>query len=290
MTVLPTARDIAELVRLPAALTVPGDALAGAAADGWGLGRRAPAMPLASVALYWAGMALNDYADRDLDRVERPERPLPSGRVTPSQALGLAGALTAAGVAIAGFVGGRRSMGVALPLAAVVWSYDLALKNTPVGPAAMAAARGLDVLLGSAGRLRGAAVPAAAIALHTAGVTVLSRGEVHGSKAKVAAAVTAGTVLNAAAVAAVPGPADRRARVGAIALAGVFAATVGRAQAAAVSKPDSATVRSATGEGIRGMIPLQAALAARSGALRTASALLAAGPVARLASKAVSPT
>jgi len=28
-------------------------------------------------------MALNDYADRDLDAVERPERPIPSGRVSP---------------------------------------------------------------------------------------------------------------------------------------------------------------------------------------------------------------
>jgi hypothetical protein len=38
------------------------------------------------------------------------------------------------------------------------------------------------------------------------------------------------------------------------------------------------------------MIPLQAALVSRTGALSTAAALLAAGPVAKVASKVVSPT
>ncbi|MEK8227549.1 UbiA family prenyltransferase [Oerskovia sp. M15] len=47
-------------------------------------------------------MALNDYADRELDAVERPERPLPSGRVSPEQALGVATGLTAAGLVLAG--------------------------------------------------------------------------------------------------------------------------------------------------------------------------------------------
>jgi 4-hydroxybenzoate polyprenyltransferase len=84
-------------------------------------------------------MALNDFADRNLDAVERPERPIPSGRVTPRQALAIAGGLTAAGLAVAG-AGGRRALGVAVPLAATVWAYDLALKQTRLGPAAMAAA------------------------------------------------------------------------------------------------------------------------------------------------------
>ena len=117
--------DLAELVRLPAVLTVPGDTLAGAAAAGWPLGRRTWALPIASACLYWAGMALNDYADRDLDAVERPERPIPSGRVLPRQALALAAGLTAAGVGTAAAAGGRRALRVAVPLAATVWAYDL---------------------------------------------------------------------------------------------------------------------------------------------------------------------
>ncbi|MGP3972185.1 SCO3242 family prenyltransferase, partial [Streptomyces sp. 6N223] len=71
-----------------------------------------------------------------------------------------------------------------------------------------------------------------------------------------------------------------------------YAAAVGRAQLAAARDPaDPGTVRHATGTGIRGLIPLQAALIARTGrAPALAGALLAAGPLARLASKVVSPT
>ncbi|NEB17053.1 UbiA family prenyltransferase, partial [Streptomyces coelicoflavus] len=53
-----------------------------------------------SLCLYEAGMALNDWADREEDAVERPHRPLPSGRVRPAAALTAAGALTGAGLAL----------------------------------------------------------------------------------------------------------------------------------------------------------------------------------------------
>ncbi|HSK28241.1 MAG TPA: UbiA family prenyltransferase, partial [Jiangellales bacterium] len=167
------ARALAELVRLPAAFTVPGDVLAGAAAAGWPHGRRTWALPVASTCLYWAGMALNDYADRDLDAVERPERPIPSGRVSPRLALGLAAGLTAVGVAVAGAAGGRPALRTGLPLAAAVWTYDLVAKRGPAGPVVMSTARGLDVLLGARGDLRAAALPAGVVALHTVGVTAL---------------------------------------------------------------------------------------------------------------------
>src|SRR3712207_4944602 len=194
MSLTPSA--FAELVRLPAVLTVPGDALVGPATRGR-LEGEALSLPLASVCLYWAGMSLNDYADRALDAVERPERPIPSGRVRPTEALGLAAALTAAGVGVAALAGGRPEAGTAALLAATVWSYDLLLKDGPVGPAAMAAARGLDVLLGAGSGLRRAVVPAAVMAAHTAGVTVLSRGEVHGARPGTAVCVTVGTVVTA---------------------------------------------------------------------------------------------
>jgi 4-hydroxybenzoate polyprenyltransferase len=280
----PRPADLAELVRLPAALTVPGDTLAGAAAAGRLSGRSA-ALPVASVCLYWAGMALNDWADRDLDAVERPERPIPSGRVRAGQALGAAAGLTAAGVGVAALAGGRRSARTAALLAGVVWASDTVLQDSPVGPAAAAAARGLDVLLGASatGRTGAAVVPAALLAAHTAGVTSLSRGEVHGTSpatARVAAGTTAATAAGAALTGRTVLPA---------ALAATYATTVGRAQAAAATAPDAGSVRRATGAGIRGMIPLQAALVARRAPL-VALGLLAAGPVARAASRVVSPT
>jgi hypothetical protein len=282
-------RALVELVRLPAALTVPGDSLAGAATAGWPLGRRTWLMPMASACLYWAGMALNDYADRDLDAVERPERPIPSGRVRPRRALQLAAGLTAAGVGVAAVAGGRRSLAVALPLAASVWTYDLVAKPGPAGPVVMACARGLDVLLGSGG-VRAGARPALTVAAHTVGVTVLSRGEVHGSRRSVAAAAAVGTAALATGVG-MPRRGRSRWVSGATALlAGAYAATVGRAQAQAAYDPGAENVRAATGAGVRGAIPLQAALTARAGSVPTALGLVSMGPVARAAGRVVSPT
>ncbi|MGN9775351.1 SCO3242 family prenyltransferase [Micromonospora sp. H33] len=198
---MPRVADLAELVRAPAALSVPGDVVAGAAAAG-ALGPRTPALAAASVLLYWAGMAANDWADRRLDAVERPERPIPSGRVDPGLAVGLAAGLTAAGVGLAAAAGGRRAAAVAVPLAAAVWAYDLAAKNTAAGPAAMAACRGLDVLLGASGGRVLAAVPAAVtIAAHTWTVTALSRREVSGADATLPLGTLAGTALVAASAA-----------------------------------------------------------------------------------------
>ncbi|MFH0515839.1 SCO3242 family prenyltransferase [Streptomyces sp. M41] len=176
------SRAWAELLRVPALFTVPGDALSGAAAAG---ARPNPRTLLAigsSLCLYEAGMALNDWADRAEDAAERPHRPLPSGRIRPSSAFTAACALTAAGLGLAARAG-RPALAVATPLAATVWAYDLALKHTPAGPLAMAAARGLDHLLGAAattGRPRAALPSAALLGTHTLAVTTVSRRETQG--------------------------------------------------------------------------------------------------------------
>jgi hypothetical protein len=195
-------RALVELVRAPAALSVPGDLVAGAASAGV-LGPRTLGLACSSICLYWAGMAANDYADRELDAVERPERPIPSGRISPRAAAGVAVGLTTAGLVAAGLAGGRRSLGVAGALAAAVWVYDLRLKNTAAGPAGMAACRALDVLLGATpGRVRRAVPGAAAVAVHTWTVTELSRREVSGARPGLAAATMAVTAALTGAVAA----------------------------------------------------------------------------------------
>jgi len=292
-----TLAALAELVRAPAALTVPGDTLAGSAAAYRPMRGRRLALPAASVALYWAGMALNDYADRELDAVERPERPIPSGRIRPGQALAVAGGLTAAGLSLAAVGGGRDALLVAIPLAGAVWAYDLVLKPTPAGPLAMAACRGLDVLLGAG--LSGArrALPAAAVlAGYTASITLLARGEVAGASrdAGVAAAgTTAAVAVAAAGLAASNGapPSSRlRDRLLSTAAAAGLVASTGRAQLAAARDPSAPTVRKATIAGIHGMVPLQVALAARPGFRLGALGVLAALPAARLLARMVSPT
>ncbi|MDF3145825.1 MULTISPECIES: SCO3242 family prenyltransferase [unclassified Streptomyces] len=203
--------DLALLVRAPAALSVPGDVIAGAAAAGRPLGARTLGVIGSSVCLYWAGMALNDYADATVDSVERPERPVPSGRVPRRTALAVAGSLTAAGIGLAAAAGGRRSVGTALPLAGLVWAYDLKLKSTPVGSVAMAGARVLDVLAGAVVpgvgaepvgvALRRAAVPAGLVGVHTGTLMALSRHEIAGAPARVPAATLAVSAATAVATA-----------------------------------------------------------------------------------------
>ncbi|MEU5914185.1 SCO3242 family prenyltransferase [Micromonospora sp. NPDC047527] len=317
-----TLADLAELVRAPAALSVPGDVVAGAAAAG-ALSPRTPALAGASVLLYWAGMAANDWADRRLDAVERPERPIPSGRVTPAAAVGLAAGLTAAGVGLAAAVGGRRAAALAVPLAATIWGYDLLAKNTAAGPAVMAACRGLDVLLGASGGRVTRALPAAAtVAAHTWTVTALSRREVTGADAALPMRTLAGTALVAAS-AAVAGPGIRRAAtrtadrartpdqdrtadqaglrasrtglpgIAAVlpaVLAGWYAARYGAAQVEVVRDPSAGKVRAAVGAGITGLPALQGALTARGGAGLLGLAVAAAAPLGRRLARKVSPT
>ncbi|MCG5467604.1 UbiA family prenyltransferase [Micromonospora sp. LAH09] len=306
-----TLADLAELVRAPAALSVPGDVIAGATAAG-ALSPRTPALAGASVLLYWAGMAANDWSDRRLDAVERPERPIPSGRVTPAAAVGLAAGLTAAGVGLAAAVGGRRAVALAVPLAATIWGYDLLAKNTAAGPAVMAACRGLDVLLGaSGGRLTRALPAAATVAAHTWTVTALSRREVSGADASLPMRTLAGTaVVAASAAAAVPRarhataqeaeqtgarPGRARAVAGVAAvlpavLAGWYAARYGAAQVEVVRDPSAGRVRAAVGAGITGLPALQGALTARGGAGLLGLAVAAAAPLGRRLARKVSPT
>ncbi|MGB2571716.1 SCO3242 family prenyltransferase [Micromonospora citrea] len=304
---MPRMTDLAELVRAPAALSVPGDVVAGAAAAG-ALGRRTPALAAASVLLYWAGMAANDWADRRLDAVERPERPIPSGRVAPATALGLAAGLTGAGVGLAAAAGGRRAAAVAVPLAATIWGYDLAAKNSAAAPAVMAACRGLDVLLGASGGRVLRALPAAVtVAAHTWTVTALSRREVTGADAALPLRTLAGTALVATSAAtarvarppaqAAPGRAafgDRPAQQVAAALpallAGWYAARYGAAQARVAVEPSAARVRAAVGAGITGLPALQGALIARAGAGPLGLTVAAAAPLARRLARKVSPT
>jgi 4-hydroxybenzoate polyprenyltransferase len=278
-----------KLVRAPAALTVLGDTVAGAAAAGNPLRGRRLLLPLASASFYWSGMALNDWSDRELDATERPERPIPSGQVTPDQALAIAGGLTAAGLGLAALGGGRAAMRTAIPLAAAVWAYDTVLKSTVFGPLGMAACRTFDVLLGAGGDTRKALPSAAAVGGHTLGVTALSKGEVHGGNKNTALAALVGTAVASAAATRGRAP-SRWHRLGASIAAGVYSSTVGRAQLAAAKDPSAATVRTATMAGIHGMVPLQAAIAARRGSLIGAALVAAALPVAKALARKVSPT
>ncbi|MDI9830179.1 SCO3242 family prenyltransferase [Streptomyces sp. KAU_LT] len=310
-------RAWAELLRLPALFTVPGDALSGAVAAGARPGPRTLLAIGSSLCLYEAGMALNDWADRAEDAAERPHRPLPSGRIRPSSALAAACALTAAGLGLAAGAG-RPALAVAAPLAATVWAYDLGLKHTPAGPVTMAAARGLDHLLGAAattGRPRAALSSAALLGTHTLAVTTVSRRETQGGTslpplAALAATAVLTRVLARGEGAGAPGASGRAGpsvRTGALGngsmgggsapgralrtgLAAAYAVTAGRPYTHAALNPSPPLTQRAVGGGIRATIPLQAALAARAGAGLTALAIAALAPLGRRYAKKVSIT
>ncbi|MFE3518759.1 SCO3242 family prenyltransferase [Streptomyces sp. NPDC059166] len=308
-------RAWAELLRVSALFTVPGDALAGAAARGRTPGRGTLLAAGASLCLYEAGMALNDWADRDEDAVDRPHRPIPSGRVTPGAALAAAGGLTAAGLALAARAG-RPALAVAAGLAATVWAYDLRLKHTGLGPAAMASARALDVLLGAtaggpapsrggartsattpAARPAAAALPAAlTLGAHTYAVTAVSRHEAQGGSTTAPLAALAGvTALGTAVLHRPPppgngGPRPRPADVLLAALTGSYLRTSAIPLLHAALNPSPPLTQRAVGGGIRAMIPLQAALATRAGAPLSALAVTGLVPLARALARKVSPT
>src|SRR5436309_3209768 len=92
-----------QLVRLPNVLTAAADSLAGwllvmgsaAEPSGW--------LPLvtASMVLYASGTALNDVFDLEIDRAERPNRPLPSGQISVRSAAWLGGLGLVIGPALA---------------------------------------------------------------------------------------------------------------------------------------------------------------------------------------------
>jgi 4-hydroxybenzoate polyprenyltransferase len=175
-------RDYAQLVRLPNLPTALADICLGALAAGAlpHQGFSFAVLLLASACLYSAGMVFNDYFDLEQDRRERPFRPLPSGRITPRQAVRLGSALLAAGVLLT-LLAGWTSLWVALCLAGAILSYDGWLKRTWVGPLAMGTCRFLNVLLGvsACGSLlwpRGAHL-ALVVGLYIVGVTWFARTE-----------------------------------------------------------------------------------------------------------------
>jgi 4-hydroxybenzoate polyprenyltransferase len=139
----------AQLLRLPNAFTAMADPLAGWLVVGGG----APAwlvLPLvgASACLYTSGIVFNDFFDYDLDCLERPERPLPSGAIPRATAAGLGTALMAAGLALAAVVS-AVALGIAVFIAAMIFFYNAWAKRfVGLGPLVMGTCRFANFLLG----------------------------------------------------------------------------------------------------------------------------------------------
>lgn len=108
-------------------------------------------LALASLLVYHGGMALNDWADREVDRRNGRKRPLTTGGLAPSLALWLAFELIAMGLVMPWLfgLGPAAALWIAIAaLTAVV--YDLWGRGPWAGPLLLATARGANLLFGAA--------------------------------------------------------------------------------------------------------------------------------------------
>ncbi len=139
----------------------------------------------ASAFLYAGGVVLNDVFDYKLDSVERPERPIPSGLVSVGGASFFGILLLLSGIVLAFYVN-PLSGTIAIILAFSIVLYDaISKKHGFFGPLNMGLCRGLNLMLGMSvlGVLSQwwyAVVPL----VYIFGITLISRGEVHGNNKK----------------------------------------------------------------------------------------------------------
>jgi 4-hydroxybenzoate polyprenyltransferase len=141
----------------------------------------------ATVCLYAGGVVMNDVFDTDIDAVERPERPIPSGRVPLESARTMGLTLLLAGV-LASFAVHVLCGGVALAVALLALIYNRYAKHQSFwGPFTMGLCRAGNLLLGMS--WLGQWEPIYALIMTTplayiASITYISRFEVHGGNSQ----------------------------------------------------------------------------------------------------------
>lgn len=143
----------------------------------------------ASGFLFLAGMTLNDYFDYNIDKNERPDRPLPSGKISRKAALYLGITLFVAANISASFVGFQAVM-ISVIITILILAYDIKLKSIKIiGILNLSSIRFLNVILGSSIVLFNfeiiwISIP---IAIFVAGISTLAKTEssIYPRKAKI---------------------------------------------------------------------------------------------------------
>lgn len=138
---------------------------------------------ISTIGLYAGGIVFNDIFDLELDKVERPERVIPSGKVTKANATIFGVLLLTIGV-IAAWLNSPVSAGIALSVALCALIYDKYGKHHSfLGPINMGLCRGGNLVLGMS-IIESSVTDWWLIGIlpvcYIAAITMISRGEVHG--------------------------------------------------------------------------------------------------------------
>ncbi len=138
-------------------------------------------LALALSLFYMGGMSLNDVCDLRHDRAKRPGRPIPSGRISPRQAVVFTVALFAGGLLLLALAPDPRGVAAGVPLLAAIVAYDLHHKGNPWSVLLMAACRFLVfavVALALTGGLTGPVLLAGGVQfLYVVGISLVARHE-----------------------------------------------------------------------------------------------------------------
>lgn len=103
---------------------------------------------ISAFVLLSAGNAINDYCDYNIDQINRPRRPLPSGRIRRIDALIFAILLTVIGIWLGTLIN-RNATGIAIFVAVALISYAFYFKRTPfVGNLVVSGLTGLTFIAG----------------------------------------------------------------------------------------------------------------------------------------------
>lgn len=176
------------LLRPANVITALADILAGMAIVGFVWKDLTPIFLLVStIGLYGGGVVLNDYFDVSIDIKERPERPIPSGKVSKGSALVLGSLFLGLGVVFA-FLYQIQSGWIASIVVVLILTYNrFAKHHSLLGPIFMGMCRGGNLILGmsliSEINLSDVSLSFFPI-LYIAAITMISRDEVHGGKKK----------------------------------------------------------------------------------------------------------
>jgi hypothetical protein len=176
-----TARVALRLGRVSNLPTVWTNVLAGVVLTGAAIAPGRVALLVVALSLFYVGgMYLNDAFDREVDRRERPERPIPSGEASATTVFTAGFALLALGELLLGLMGrGAVVSGLALA-GAIVW-YDVRHKQDPLSPVVMGLCRVLvyvTAALAVAPQLeRPVVLGAAALLAYLIGLTYVAKQE-----------------------------------------------------------------------------------------------------------------